>query len=482
MRLAPILTLFLILQIAECIDQPLKEVPASDILDKIAKGQPVEYDHVIVKGDLVLDGLGLPIKYIGRTNYEIKVMGLPEYVTLVYSPLTITDSVIDGDVDLSNTLFNDTTDFRGSTFNGGDAKFAGCQFSSDADFSGSQFNEYTANFVGIQFNSDAMFYASRFTNTVTFFGSQFNGGAEFGSSQFNDEANFVYTQFNSYAEFSGSQFNGVTDFDGSQFNDSTYFDGSQFDSYTHFKFSQFNSYTYFDGSQFNSTADFTGSQFKDRFIGWDNIRDALTCDEATYLGLIKNFKEHGQFDDADDCYYTYRYRNMNTLPDFIGCISCGFGVRPMYSVYLSIIFIVLFGLVYWMGDAIYKLSAPAQEHALSKNKTWSLSIIWGLLVIDIKEIIIWFKYIPKRVLEYLRTLRPRSISKMLYDLCHKSFTTSVSLRDALYFSALVFFTLHPPHDWEYSEHWRYIILLEDVLGGIFITLFIVTLGNIIIRY
>ena len=30
----------------------LREIPASEILDKILKGEPVEYDHVIIKGDL----------------------------------------------------------------------------------------------------------------------------------------------------------------------------------------------------------------------------------------------------------------------------------------------------------------------------------------------------------------------------------------------------------------------------------------------
>jgi aminoglycoside phosphotransferase len=39
--------------------EELKEVPASEILDKVQKGEPVEYDHVVVKGDLNLPGQSL---------------------------------------------------------------------------------------------------------------------------------------------------------------------------------------------------------------------------------------------------------------------------------------------------------------------------------------------------------------------------------------------------------------------------------------
>ncbi len=45
-------------------DQGLKEVPASEILAKIEKGELVKYDHVIVKGDLNLGNSNLLQKMI----------------------------------------------------------------------------------------------------------------------------------------------------------------------------------------------------------------------------------------------------------------------------------------------------------------------------------------------------------------------------------------------------------------------------------
>jgi hypothetical protein len=38
----------------------LTEIPASEILDKIQKGENIEYDHVIIKGDIDISKLNLP--------------------------------------------------------------------------------------------------------------------------------------------------------------------------------------------------------------------------------------------------------------------------------------------------------------------------------------------------------------------------------------------------------------------------------------
>lgn len=219
-------------------------------------------------------------------------------------------------------------------------------------------------------------------------------------------------------------------------------------------------------------------------MGWEEIKNALDCDEASYLVLVKNFREHGQFKEADDCYYIYRYINMNSLSDFLSWISCGFGVRPLYTVYLSFIFIILFGFFYWIGNGIYKLSVPhqLQEDIPGKCRRWNLHLIWISLIVYIKQLVKYLNDMPRRFLNFLRASRPRDISKIPDRLWHKSFEAHLSLNDSLYFSALVFFTLHPPHGWEYSRRWRYVVLLEDILGGIFITLFIVTLSNIMIRY
>jgi hypothetical protein len=45
-------------------------VAASEILNSINKSEPVEYDHVIVKGDLDLVKVSLPKETCDRTDYR----------------------------------------------------------------------------------------------------------------------------------------------------------------------------------------------------------------------------------------------------------------------------------------------------------------------------------------------------------------------------------------------------------------------------
>ena len=49
--------------------EPTRVVQAEEILKKIELGQPVEYDNVIVEGDLDLSGLDLPRVPVKRTWY-----------------------------------------------------------------------------------------------------------------------------------------------------------------------------------------------------------------------------------------------------------------------------------------------------------------------------------------------------------------------------------------------------------------------------
>lgn len=143
--------------------------------------------------------------------------------------------------------------------------------------------------------------------------------------------------------------------------------------------------------------------------------------------MIKNFKDLGQFNEADQCYYKYRFQYMSGPLDLFGWTSCGFGVRLDHVIGWSIVIILAFALLYWKTKSIYRLKNS--QRALEPEENLNLSFL-----------------------------------------------------DALFYSTLVFFTLHPPHDWEYSRNWRYFVLVEDVFGGALMALFIVILVNIIIRY
>ncbi|MHC1594370.1 MAG: pentapeptide repeat-containing protein [Methanotrichaceae archaeon] len=129
-------------------DSPRQEVPASEILAAIERGEPVEYDNVIIVGDLDLSMVDLPTRHVERTL----LLGLDENARLVASSIEIKDSEIRGAVNFGNAIFQEPIDFGGAQFSR-NASFIGVQFSGNANFGGAQFNE-DADFNNAHFGGD----------------------------------------------------------------------------------------------------------------------------------------------------------------------------------------------------------------------------------------------------------------------------------------------------------------------------------------
>jgi hypothetical protein len=70
-------------------------IQASEILAKIERGEPVEYDGVIVAGDLDISGLELPTEHVDRTEAE-KRLGLSDELKVISSQISIINSEIQG--------------------------------------------------------------------------------------------------------------------------------------------------------------------------------------------------------------------------------------------------------------------------------------------------------------------------------------------------------------------------------------------------
>jgi hypothetical protein len=352
-------------------EEGMRVVPAQEILDKIEKGLPVEYDHVIIRGDLDLRKLNLPKRRVERASDEIKWVIFSESATiypylmvpvfrlsyfapsLVSFSIRLNDSILNGNVYFNNIIFYDSVNFRSSDFKGtadfmdsqfnGSAVFGGSQFNGSAVFVDSQFNGY-ANFADSQFNGAADFADSQFNGAADFGGSQFNDyayfwdaefndTANFGGAEFNDNAYFWHAEFNGYAYFRDAEFKRKADLGGSKFNDTAGFWNSTFNN-SDFSNAQFSKSVSFDDSTFNNSTSFNSSQFKDDalfegavfdgtlyltrakydrlYIRWKNIKE-LGYDDAAYLALQENFKKLGYLEDYDGCYYEYRkaHRDQN---------------------------------------------------------------------------------------------------------------------------------------------------------------------------
>ena len=156
-------------------EEPTREVPASEILEKIQRGEDVAYDHVIIKGDLDLSLLELPTWHVNRTRWDLAVAQLAEKLKVVISQIKITNSRIDGNLKLNDTVFQKSIEFSGINISG-IADFRGSTFSGDADFDESKFGG-DAYFARSQFSGYAYFRGSWFSGYTDFRGSTFSGDA-----------------------------------------------------------------------------------------------------------------------------------------------------------------------------------------------------------------------------------------------------------------------------------------------------------------
>lgn len=349
----------------------VRVVPAQEILDKIGRGEPVEYDHVVVKGDL-------------KRNPDDVRMGRSEKAAVVLSRIRITDSLIDGNlyfnnsifgaIDFSGTIFNGSAYFGGASFNGPVyfisssfddlINFFDSSFNDSAYFSDSSFNG-PAYFISSSFNETPYFIDSSFNDSAYFWDSLFNGRAAFKGSSFNSVADFKGSSFNSFADFGSSEFNGP-DFSSSQFNKQVSFDDSQFKGSTSFKSTRFKEDASFEGADFNGTLYLDRAKYDKLYISWKNIKE-LGYDDAAYLALLENFKKLGYFEDYDACYYDYRqkhrdqdwsgrYHAMHSAEewtrkriDVLLEVFYGYGKKPLLPLLWSAGIIILFGIIWSMA-------------------------------------------------------------------------------------------------------------------------------------
>jgi uncharacterized protein YjbI with pentapeptide repeats len=174
----------------------LNAIPICQILRKISKSEPVEYNHARIVGDLDLRELDLLIQHIERTNFQKQYLKLPNEIKLVKSKIEIINSNIEGDLSFSGANLLESVDFRGSKFRSAD--FIGATFSGDADFSGAIFG---GDYQG------AFFMGSTFMKSAYFRGSTFSY-ADFSRATFSGEASFSRSTFSGHVFFEKMIFNG----------------------------------------------------------------------------------------------------------------------------------------------------------------------------------------------------------------------------------------------------------------------------------
>jgi len=224
------------------------------------------------------------------------------------------------------------------------------------------------------------------------------------------------------------------------------FTSSFFDKNATFILTYFSGASLFYQTTFAGNVDFSGVKLnEDFFIQWSSLNGHLIYFEPTCLSLIRHFKVTGQFEDARDCYYGYREIRSKLMPwswnkiiDILSQYSCGYGVRPIETIKLSTIIIIIFGLIYWMTGCIQR---------------------------SINQLVTF----PSNVLRK----RHRETFKM---------QTNMSLLQLIYFSLIIFSHAQPIENCQTSRYGKYLITLEDILGWFFLTLLVIVLVNVMITW
>jgi len=387
-----------------------KEVPADEVLEKLASGKPAIYSGKLIIGDLDL--------------YEIS---FENESRVAKSTLKITDSEIIGKINFKDLVFLEPVSFEGTIFHEAaiftnanfsqDASFNKAKFEKDAQFGFAQFlgmaefedavfghralfnyvqfhkkanfgnakinegtlsnavfgdwgifNEAefqgTANFYHVSFNSSAIFQESKFLKKAIFDETTFTGSGNikipysirFLEANFNDDASFFNTTFIRDATFRDSRFLEEADFGKSKFLDTIDFNDTSFRGDASFWDTQFLGSIYLHGSKFSRL-----------IVRWENISKHLIFGEVLYLSLIDNFKKLGRTGDANDCYYEYMIKKPKDtgiwprFVDFVKWLSCGYGVRPIRTVIVCVGVIILFGSLFWIGRGLNRSEESMQN-------------------------------------------------------------------------------------------------------------------------
>ena len=144
----------------------LKEVPASEILEKIKMQEDIFYKNSIINGDLDINLLEMQI-INGKS--------------LIEANIGFMDSKFEGEVDFSNSIFKEKVDFT-NTYFAKSITFKNSEFNDIACFRRSNIN--FASFDGCIFRKVAHFCKSRFTEYADFSRSHFIEETCFNGAQF----------------------------------------------------------------------------------------------------------------------------------------------------------------------------------------------------------------------------------------------------------------------------------------------------------
>jgi len=385
--------------------------------------------------------------------------------------------------------WSDTEIFLKSTFRGRITDFSGAVFEEKTSFMGAIFQTH-ALFMGTTFKKDAVFGGIRLL-ILGAWPATFESHADFSQARFEGKANFQDVTFEKWVAFAKVMFQ-EADFREATFQEQANFEKASFLGNTSLE-GEFRSGCDLRESVSEKTVDLRNAIFADTawvlltnvdfdrmLVSWSQLKGRMyfarkgrfltpymadTKDVTNvYIALENNFRNLGQYEDEDDCYYArkrierkHAFRDMTWHPRTWGrplivhpllWFTCGYGVKPSSAVLCAGGLILLFSLIYTRRGAI------------------ELRIERGTC---------------NGVTEDGNHCEARRVSGT--EFCHhhqKQATWLRRFKNAFYFSVGTFTTVGYG-DWHPSGKYRYWAMVEGLVGWLLLALFLVTLGKKWIR-
>jgi uncharacterized protein YjbI with pentapeptide repeats len=471
-------------------------IPAQEVAGKLAAGEPVYYDSVIISGNLDLRSLpeariSVPVAItnssfgnatfagvtfaqdavfwgsrFGNSSFEkASFLGQADFANASFANASFSFASFSQPAYFTGTVFGDNVSFEDAKFEK-DAFFSQSLFMGIANFNYSDFVSYSY-FSGAQFHSDAIFSDIDFSGALDFSGAKVAGRANFFQSRFSS-AIFSNSVFSGPVQFGLAEFSGLcsfgqvffadeANFNLARFSQATYFSEAEFQGLSLFGLARFEDIASLQSCIFGDDINFKGSSFSTMLLDkaelskssriilndtdfsrfkahWNEIEEHVVWDPGAYLALVNNYHGLGWSADEDDCYYQYRSLSQAGKD--------------------------------WGWSRVIDIMAWL---SCGYGVRPSYAVFWSLATILAFGLLFW------------RGDGIRRSAKPLHEQAEEgSLPEHATIRNALFFSTMVFLS-QGPIDFLPVGKYRYYVILEGILGWLLLALFLVTLGKVMIR-
>lgn len=270
-----------------------KTIKASEIIEKIDKGENVYYQNRTIEGNLdftTVKNSNLEALTIKRAfvNASITFVNC-EFKGKVISSKAIEPNTIitafDKNLTFIKCSFMDEVNFNEAIIEGA-TNFSECVFEKKAIFEGIQCKNKNNFFTQIKFKDASSFQGSVFSGDVNFLNAEFFGNTSFQQSIFIGNFQISNAKFYGYADFTNCLFNSGIITNYTEF-EKVAFSSSIIHQRADFMYVKFNNFCEFDNINFNAKTRFNESTFNNSF----NIENSVfTSGKPDLSKIVKGDK------------------------------------------------------------------------------------------------------------------------------------------------------------------------------------------------